>query len=268
METEMNRDELLTDMVMKKVFIPRHKCWNEIEITYSREKFTFAEYDVRRTELINCPPDSEAPEWAKWKAQSSNGFWGWYDEKPEMVDYGFRLRLGFGIWGVSRQGKIPAGHRWQDTLTEVKTMTTTAHEDQYAPDVSDPEEDQAWNERKAQLDREKAEKVKEWIGPEDGLPPVGTVCEWKSPSQNWKRGYIIATFEDRVWLTTGDGLKEQVWNSSVIEFRPILTDRERWIEAAHSASTLIDDNDFVRKVLGDVFDAGLARLPGASNETP
>jgi len=256
---------LLTDMVMKKVFIPRHKCWNEIEITYSREKFTFAEYDVRRTELINCPPDSEAPEWAKWKAQSSNGFWGWYDEKPEMVDYGFRLRLGFGIWGVSRQGKIPAGHRWQDTLTEVKTMTTTAHEDRYAPDVSDPEEDQAWNERKAQLDRDKAEKVKEWRGPQDGEEALVNY-----PAGGWHHiKYIGRDFEGQhVVVYKASNSCEQL--GGLVKFRPIRTDRERWIEAADKAMVThcgtLADKATPADVLSVIYSAGLARLPGDNHE--
>lgn len=98
---------------------------------------------------------------------------------------------------------------------------------------------------------------KPWNG--EGLPPVGTVCEWKSPSQNWKCGYIIATFEDRVWLTTGDGLKEQVWNLSVVEFRPIRTDRERWIEAVMNQCNAPYISP--KELAGAIYDAGLARMP-------
>lgn len=116
----MKRDELLTDMAMDRVFVPNHQCWDEILITYSGETFTFAEYDKRRIELINCPPDSEAPSWAKWKAQGENGVWYWSASKPFITSTGIATQEHIERSGY--KGKLPYGHDWRTTLTEIQHM--------------------------------------------------------------------------------------------------------------------------------------------------
>ena len=43
------------------------------------------------------PPWSEAPPWAKWRAQDEDGSWFWYSEKPiekeDMFDSGGKILL-------------------------------------------------------------------------------------------------------------------------------------------------------------------------------
>ena len=74
----------------------------------------------RRKELINEPDDSDAPEWAEWKAQDSCGKWFWYPTKPTVGE-----RMWFVVeegWQGSNNGKIPAGHYWRASLKEVNHL--------------------------------------------------------------------------------------------------------------------------------------------------
>ena len=143
-------------------------------------------------------------------------------------------------------------------------MTITAHEDQYAPDVSDPEEDQAWEERKAQLDREKAEKVREWDG--DGLPPIKHECESKIINGGTRKGWLTYASEKlEVWKDS-ETHDEYATRPGDRVYRPITrTDRERWIEAARNAMVkhcgTLADQATPADVLSVIYDAGLAHLP-------
>lgn len=82
-----------------------------------------------------------------------------------------------------------------------------------------------------------------WNGPEDGLPPVGTVCELRTRNGGWGEAEI--KYHGRavcVWLwVRRDGNTEQVEHAESpdrLEFRPIRTaeqlaaeEREKWAEA-------------------------------------
>ena len=80
----------------------------------------------RRIELINEPDDSEAPEWAVAKGQDSDGKWNWFsfydptdvDEEEWMTDNHPHSKF-----ELACIGKIPAGHDWRTTLTEIKRDT-------------------------------------------------------------------------------------------------------------------------------------------------
>lgn len=98
----------------------------------------------------------------------------------------------------------------------------------------------------------------QWRGPEDGLPPVGTVCEV------WRRKERVEC--EIVAHVQSDGVTEAVyqcatdWGWSSTSFRPLKSDKERAIDAA-VAATILKDGPRIRAALSDIYDAGLLRLP-------
>ena len=109
----------------------------------------------------------------------------------------------------------------------------------------------------------------QWRGPEDGLPPVGTVCEadadtrpggyepclvvWHDPAPDDDCHPVLALFKSR-HATKFD---EPEWCS---DFRPLKSDKDRAIDAA-VAATILKDGPRIRAALSDIYDAGLLRLP-------
>ena len=69
------------------------------------------------------------------------------------------------------------------------------------------------------------------------LPPVGVECEWRpsSPTNaNWKRCVIDYIHGDRICVTNADSFKtKQVLHN--VKFRPIKSEREKFVEAAVKA---------------------------------
>lgn len=70
-----------------------------------------------------------------------------------------------------------------------------------------------------------ASKRVEWHG--EGLPPVGTECEWlASGDHDWMKVKVLAYHEDEVWLQPLNGAQSfTVGNPD--DFRPIRTEAER-----------------------------------------
>lgn len=77
----------------------------------------------------------------------------------------------------------------------------------------------------------------EWNG--EGLPPVGTVCDAKIPHRQsgelthlWVKVVVIAHHEIKgkiySWVAAHDGF----YPPGELEFRPLRTERERWVGAA------------------------------------
>lgn len=103
----------------------------------------------------------------------------------------------------------------------------------------------------------------QWRGPQDGLPPAGTVCEvWHDTGREcWHRGVIVGPhpeFENyaAAAITKGSQVDFLVWSN---EFRPIRTDREKWIEAAAEACGNLLSADGT--ALGMIYDKMIAKLP-------
>ena len=304
----MNRDQLLTKLAMEmsdwptmwdsehQEKFPEVIKWQLCHSPYlcgdDLEKIYKPDYLQRRAQLINCPPDSEAPEGARWKWQDANGGWSFWYKKPDIFedDDGDEICWCGDVGSPCAEynteheeklkGAIPAGHRWQDTLTEINHMTTTAHEDQYAPDreipnssvvetygphkwtivdgaptddFSDPDEDAAWDEHKAQLDRERAEQVKELGVGDHVVFPSGRGVIRLAPDVN-----NVVIVEDY-----NDGYKRVALSAC----EPIRTDRERWIEAASLLP--VKGQGCIGKAAAEaLYDAGLAKLPGDNHEAP
>lgn len=104
-----------------------------------------------------------------------------------------------------------------------------------------------------------------WNG--KGLPPAGVECEYRHHLQDpdnpnaWQKCFIIGFTKDCQWLCfhsyACDHVEMHAVNSGVYVFRPVKTDRERWITEAQKASSDILSS----RQLGKIYDAGLAKLP-------
>lgn len=100
-----------------------------------------------------------------------------------------------------------------------------------------------------------------WNG--QGFPPVGTVCEAHQFTE-WVECVIENHLKDGenidVIYTYDNGTKWE-YSDRKEHFRPIKSDRDRWVDAAREAmeeQTSLGVNDFQ---LGIIYDAGLAKLP-------
>lgn len=109
----MNRDELLTQMVMEVAPSDWHDA--QLERRYRDDVFGWNEYQLRRAELVNKPSWDDAPEWAQWLAQDADGEWRAFKNFPKTgPDHWFSSeRISKGKMS---KGTIPAGHDWRQTL--------------------------------------------------------------------------------------------------------------------------------------------------------
>ena len=106
-------------------------------------------------------------------------------------------------------------------------------------------------------------RAAEWRGPEDGLPPAGTVCEARHHG-GWAECEIIAHVrapENRIEAVY-QAADDWDWLSSPSNFRPIKSDKERAVEAALAQDCdprdgMLSRHDFCARL----YDAGLLRLP-------
>jgi hypothetical protein len=99
-----------------------------------------------------------------------------------------------------------------------------------------------------------------WRGPQDGLPPVGTVCEYKLGNGNWFKCEIIS--HNRLvikcpHLETDNGEGLQILGNHEAIFRPIQSDRDRAIEEMLKVKeTIYGGNDMERRQMAALYDAG------------
>ena len=108
----------------------------------------------------------------------------------------------------------------------------------------------------------------QWRGPEDGLPPVGTVCEAKY-AEDWHRCTVVAHLKDHRGMTDAVFQAEDDWyfHQRPEMFRPLKSDKERAVDAAMRASGHEKVGGFwtgsldVYHAFGKAYDAGLLRLP-------
>ena len=91
------------------------------------------------------------------------------------------------------------------------------------------------------------------------FPPVGTVCEVVYDG-TWEQTKIIGWDDDKIVFTTPfdditsyDGI---VANPNI--FRPLQTERERWVEMARKATFEADEKQNYYEA---IYDAGLAKMP-------
>jgi hypothetical protein len=159
-----------------------------------------------RERLQNKPSWNEAPEWAEWLAQDSDGEWFWFIDRP--VIYKFTFQPVKSPQGIQLASKGEVLGDWRDTLeSRPEFITPPTHLNMRC--IVKP------------IER------KEWNGQEDGLPPVGIECEYRTGNEWYecevlahKKGGIIA------WCKTtevsGLLMSEQV--------RPLRTEEDKAVE--------------------------------------
>ena len=90
------------------------------------------------------------------------------------------------------------------------------------------------------------------------FPPVGTVCEMRRPGEGFAKGSLMYhSAELCVWRFMSSA--EIALKPDQCEFRPLQTERERWIKAAQLAIDMPLDH---AEILGEIYDKGLAKMPG------
>jgi hypothetical protein len=100
-----------------------------------------------------------------------------------------------------------------------------------------------------------------WNSTDDELPPVGTVCEVLY-DEGWHKAVVVGchpilpTFM-AVAAEIGSTTHQLIWCG---QFRPIQSDRDKWVEAAMQHGGL-RARDGAKEVYGNLYDAGLAKLP-------
>lgn len=117
--------------------------------------------------------------------------------------------------------------------------------------------------RKDCEDLEVIPRPTQWRGPEDGLPPVGTVCEAKYAGE-WLRCTVVAHLKDLMGMTDAVFQAECDWDfhQRPEMFRPLKSDKERAVEAALAQDCeprdgMLSRHDFCARL----YDAGLLHLP-------
>ncbi|MCH9735570.1 MAG: hypothetical protein K0U78_13625 [Actinomycetia bacterium] len=114
----------------------------------------------------------------------------------------------------------------------------------------------------------------QWRGPEEGLPPVGTVCEYQSDVRSWQAGDRVEVLAHRPAKVESVAV---VWNLRTKQARgviagvlgPLKSDKERAVEAAMEAAGYLNipnhldsvEARLVRPAFQNAYDAGLLRLP-------
>ena len=103
----------------------------------------------------------------------------------------------------------------------------------------------------------------QWRGPEDGLPPAGTVCEVRYAGE-WLRCTVVAHLKDLMGMTDAVFQAEYDWDfhQRPEMFRPLKSDKERAVEAALAQDCGPHDWMLSRlEFCARLYDAGLLHLP-------
>lgn len=76
---------------------------------------------------------------------------------------------------------------------------------------------------------------KPWSGPEDGLPPVGTVCEWKEKTGfQWVKANVLFISEQSLVLQRSDGFEWQMLTKRAV-FRQFKTEEQQAVDQRETA---------------------------------
>lgn len=160
------------------------------------------------------------------------------DAEPESNFYQYDT---YSCWGfVPRKGSYTGVHDWYESGDSTQLTM---------PQV------------RAMLPCEKYDGVKqEWNG--EGLPPVGTVCEFiqilEGTSFGWKGPAQVEYYGTELVVLKMNG-KSVVTEGCVTYgmFRPLRTARDNFIE--RTIEIIGSEEGTVEEILGRLFDAGLAK---------
>ena len=110
--------------------------------------------------------------------------------------------------------------------------------------------------RRLRPEDEKVESKDDWYKRGE-LPPVGMVCEMRRVGEGFAKGALMYhSAELCVWRFMSSA--EIALRPDQCEFRPLQTERERWVEAAGKVAVGSRNH---AEFLGRLYDAGLAKMP-------
>lgn len=212
---------------------------------------TRAEFEARKAERQNKPDWKDAPDWAQYLAQNNIGAWWWYPQHQNRPKEGVGCFQNKAKDCCEKAGNGEVVGCWQDTLEQRPAMTLAKggplvvenchaiiHNYQIGVHVSaDDEHD--WHAR-------------------GELPPAGTecLCWFDDGRECWHECIVIGSIDSEIKnryvavSLIGKHDRKLVWAN---EFRPLRTEREKFIDAAMSTA---GDYHKLEDILGDLFDAG------------
>lgn len=195
------------------------------------ESFSDRQWQAERARLQNKPKWEEFPQ-AKIRVQNGNGIWcvGTYE----------LARVEDQQWSGNGEG-------YWITLTH-----TSKHRGEVLGD---------WRDTLEPRPEEQTMTKKEWRGPEDGLPPVGTKCEvrtgYATEPYSYEECDIIAHFMGTskmcaAYTTVNHDGSVMVGQGTIIAFRPLRTEEDKAVEDMYRDATgdelcgdEMDDQDIV-----------------------
>ena len=190
---------------------------------YSVKICTREEFEQCARRLRNEPSWDDAPDWAVSLAQDSDGSWYWYESSV-----------------------YPCGHEWGDP-----------HKCKRIRYACDGEVIGDWRDTlRLRPDDEKVEDKSDWHTRCE-LPPIGTMVSYLTG-----QGVLLLP-PDAAGLVVVQELKGgasgRYKRVAMHAIRPLPDERERWIAAAQQAIGC--EPNAHRHMLGQLYDAGLAKMP-------
>ena len=104
-------------------------------------------------------------------------------------------------------------------------------------------------------EKEIVERVTEWGG--KGYPPVGIECEFKhsfESDEHYQKCYIVGEIKDGVKVCHNYSNGTLFFAFPCFQFRPIRTERDRWVESAHKIAN-DDSGSATFRAIGMIYDA-------------
>lgn len=201
---------------------------SSLDSLFTREEFNAA------ADRMRAKPDwKDAPEWACWLAQSSDGKWHWY---PHHIDEpvpasGCFLNKARACCAVASKGNLLGD--WRNTLEKRPEHIGGTNE------KVDPAPAKPWFEA-------------------GELPPVGSHVEYMdSVAKDHVPVFIVAAhhFDNTAVIFSEQNDSGSLFYGYAHEFRQIRTEREKFIESAMSIGEL-RARDGAKEAYGRLFDAG------------
>lgn len=242
------------------------------------DHFTHQEWLSMREKLQNKPSWKDAPEWANWVGQESNGRWDWFgdDERPPVhSDDDCFDHSGYGIYS-GNSGEILGD--WRDTLEKrpesvvkkCKSCESMTLEEaiKHARDVA--KGDSECSIQHAQLadwlEDYREIKMREShiaITTQDNswhergeLPPAGTECEILVNGK-WDCVYVVGV--SRSGNPVCEDSNSVICECIACQFRPLRNEREMAIDEMLLAIDHIKEGNF-ETFIGALYDAGYRKV--------
>lgn len=201
--------------------------WFNSKYFDGKHGYTRAQWQAARDELSGKPPVSEWPEWVQWIAQWHDGQWLGYEVEPECgneddpsdcyVDPRENPRIHYFGYGDTLTD-------WRKTLERRPERKKSYTVDEVIDELDIRQE---VNEAAVSMG------LREWRGPEDGLPPVGCEFEFSANGRSWE-GRVMLFNDGVTCLMECKKYPGNRWHYKCkdpdIAFRPIRTEEDKAVE--------------------------------------